>query len=101
MLRNAPIFIFDEATSQVDVDSERKIREAMTTFMKDRTSLVIAHRIATIVQADRIVVMDRGRIVDVGDHESLLARCDLYKTLYYTHLHGHSESAAVAEQPAG
>ena len=101
MLRDAPIFIFDEATSQVDVDSERKIREAMTDFMKGRTSLVIAHRIATIARADQIAVLDRGRIVDIGDHESLLARCDLYKTLFYTHLHGQMEPALAAGRPAG
>ena len=101
ILRDAPIFIFDEATSQVDVDSERKIREAMLDFMKNRTSLVIAHRIATITGADKIVVFDRGRIVDVGDHESLLARCDLYKTLFYTHLHGQTEPALAAGQRVG
>ncbi|UCG33774.1 MAG: ABC transporter ATP-binding protein, partial [Phycisphaerales bacterium] len=101
ILRDAPIFIFDEATSQVDVDSERKIREAMTEFMSGRTSLVIAHRIVTIANADQIIVLDRGRIIDAGDHESLLARCDLYRTLFYSHLHGQMETTGVPEQAAG
>ncbi len=85
IFRNAPIFIFDEATSQIDVDSEKKIHQATREFMANRTSIVIAHRIATIIDADVIVVMDQGRIVDIGDHATLLQRCLLYKTLYTTH----------------
>jgi ABC-type multidrug transport system fused ATPase/permease subunit len=88
IIRDAPIFIFDEATSQIDVDSEQKIHQAMVEFMRGRTSLVIAHRIATISDADQIVVLDRGRIEDQGTHDELLTRCELYKTLYYTHLAG-------------
>ena len=100
ILRDAPIFIFDEATSQVDVESERKIREAMTEFMKDRTSIVISHRIATVAGADRIVVFDMGRIVDSGRHEELLERCDLYRTLFHAHLQIGTE-AARQKEPAG
>ena len=73
----------------------------MTEFMSGRTSLVIAHRIITIANADQIIVLDRGRIVDVGDHESLLARCNLYRTLFYSHLHGQMDTTAVPEQAAG
>lgn len=82
ILRNAPIFIFDEATSQIDSESEQKIHDAVQKFLEGRTALIIAHRFSTILQADRIVVMDRGRIVDSGRHEELIERCRLYQTLY-------------------
>ncbi|RIK69212.1 MAG: hypothetical protein DCC65_00235 [Planctomycetota bacterium] len=82
ILRNAPIFIFDEATSQIDSESEQKIHDAVEKFLEGRTALIIAHRFSTILQADRIVVLDRGRIVDMGRHEELMERCRLYQTLY-------------------
>jgi ABC-type multidrug transport system fused ATPase/permease subunit len=85
IFRGAPIFIFDEATSQVDVDSEQKIHRATQEFMAGRTSFVIAHRIATITDADQIAVFDDGRLIDVGRHADLLQRCTLYATLYRTH----------------
>jgi len=82
ILRNAPIFIFDEATSQVDAESEHKIHEAVERFLEGRTAFIIAHRFSTILQADRIVVMERGRIVDSGRHDELIRRCELYQALY-------------------
>jgi len=82
ILRNAPIFIFDEATSQIDAESEQKIHDAVEKFLEGRTALIIAHRFSTILQADRIVVMDRGRIIDSGPHAELIKRCSLYKSLY-------------------
>ncbi len=84
ILRDPAILIFDEATSQVDADSEHRIHQAMELFMQQRTSLMIAHRFATVLSADMIVVMNSGQIVDAGTHEQLLDRCKLYAHLYRT-----------------
>lgn len=85
--RNAPILIFDEATSQVDSESELKIQNAIREFAKGRTTIIIAHRLSTIQFADRIVVMDQGRIIDTGTHRELFDRCPLYRTLCQTQMH--------------
>ena len=82
VLKDAPILILDEATSSLDSESERHIREAVETLRAGRTTLVIAHRLSTIEGADRIVVMDRGCIADTGTHAELLARNRLYAGLY-------------------
>lgn len=84
ILRDPAILIFDEATSQIDADSERRIHQAMEEFVKGRTTLMIAHRFATVLSADRIVVMNEGRIIDTGTHAELLKTCELYKHLYNT-----------------
>ncbi|MEK6675730.1 MAG: ATP-binding cassette domain-containing protein [Planctomycetota bacterium] len=84
--RDAPILIFDEATSQIDSESEVKIQTALREFAKGRTTIIIAHRLSTIQFADRIVIMDAGRIIDQGAHSVLFARCPLYRTLCETQL---------------
>ena len=82
LLKNAPILILDEATSQLDSQSEALVQKALYNLMQDRTTLVIAHRLSTVMRADRIVVMDNGRIVEEGSHRELLARGGAYKRLY-------------------
>jgi ATP-binding cassette subfamily B protein len=81
ILKDAPILLLDEATSALDAESERKVQVALDRLMEVRTTLVIAHRLATIRSADRILVMDRGRIVEEGSHEALLANGGLYARL--------------------
>ena len=81
ILRNPRLLLLDEATSALDAQSEAAVQHALENLMKNRTSLVIAHRLATVVQADRILLMDRGRIQAIGTHESLMVESALYRTL--------------------
>jgi ATP-binding cassette, subfamily B, bacterial MsbA len=82
LYKNAPILILDEATSQLDSESEALVAGAFANLMRDRTTLVIAHRLSTVRRADRIVVLDRGRIVEEGTHRELLTRPGLYRRLH-------------------
>ncbi|TFW13722.1 lipid A export permease/ATP-binding protein MsbA [Duganella callida] len=84
LYKDAPILILDEATSALDTESERLVQAALEVLMKGRTTVVIAHRLSTIENADRIVVMDRGRIAEAGSHAQLLAQNGIYARLYQT-----------------
>ncbi|MFN3681852.1 MAG: lipid A export permease/ATP-binding protein MsbA [Nitrospira sp.] len=98
ILRDPPLLILDEATSALDTESERMVQLALANLMKNRTTLVIAHRLSTVQNADRIVVLNRGSIVEMGTHEELLRRRGLYHRLYTMQFHDIiSESMTRAE----
>jgi ABC-type multidrug transport system fused ATPase/permease subunit len=82
ILKNAPILLLDEATSALDTESEKEVQNALLQLMKNRTTLVVAHRLSTIQKADRILVIDDGRVVEEGTHEELFLKDTLYKQLY-------------------
>ena len=88
ILKNPPILILDEATSQLDSESEKFVQEALDQLMEGRTVIAIAHRLSTIKKADKIVVLDQGRIVGMGKNDELLLNCNLYRRLYETQFQG-------------
>ena len=82
ILKNPPILILDEATSSLDTESEQLVQQAIEQLMKDRTVLVIAHRLSTVRNADKIIVMEKGRIIEKGKHSELYQKDGVYRRLY-------------------
>ena len=82
LLKNPPILILDEATSSLDVESEKLVQQAIEKLMVDRTVLVIAHRLSTVVNADKIIVLKTGQIIEMGTHDQLVASEGVYRALY-------------------
>jgi subfamily B ATP-binding cassette protein MsbA len=89
--KDAPILILDEATSQLDAESEALVGRALSNLLRDRTALVIAHRLATVRRADRIIVLESGRVVESGTHDELLTRPGLYRRLHEMQFFAESE----------
>ena len=98
LLKDPPILILDEATASVDTATERLIQEALEHLMFHRTSIVIAHRLSTIVHADQILVLDEGRVVEIGSHQELMRTGRLYPEIYQTYWHpGKSAGQGISE----
>lgn len=93
VLANAPVLILDEATSALDTESEKYVQKALTNLLANRTSIVIAHRLSTVRQADKIVVMERGKIIETGTHEELLQKNGVYRKLYELQFVSDAENA--------
>jgi len=100
ILKNAPIVIMDEATAFTDPENEDKLQKSIAALTKGKTLLVIAHRLSTIRNADPIIVMEKGCIVDIGTHEELLKECELYKDMWQAHI-GAKKWAANNENEKG
>ena len=81
-IRNSPFLLFDEATSSLDSKSEKKIQDSLSNLISNKTALIIAHRLSTVIDADRIIIINNGEIVDIGKHSSLIKKSKIYKNLY-------------------
>lgn len=95
MVKNAPIVIFDEATAYTDPENEALIQQSVSSLIQGKTLIVVAHRLSTITQADKIFVIDQGRVAGSGSHKELLEHCPLYKKMYQTHMEYKDEKVSA------
>ena len=95
ILVNPELLLLDEATSALDTESEWHVQQALTGIMRERTTIIIAHRLSTVMNADKIVVMNEGQVVDSGRHEDLITRCDLYQRLANRQFQSGAEGGAT------
>ncbi|MDE6590987.1 MAG: ATP-binding cassette domain-containing protein, partial [Oscillospiraceae bacterium] len=96
LLQNAPVMVFDDSLSAVDAETDAKIRAALKERMADATVILISHRVTTLMQADRILVLDGGRVSDVGAHGDLISRPGIYKDIYDIQM--SSDDRALVEE---
>jgi ATP-binding cassette, subfamily B, bacterial MsbA len=96
LIKNAPIILLDEATAALDAESEKHVQEAVAELCKGRTTIMIAHRLATIMHADKIVVIEGGQVAETGRHEELLRRGGRYASFYRLQLQHDADSPAPA-----
>jgi ATP-binding cassette subfamily B protein len=96
-LVNPELLLLDEATSALDTESEWHVQQALTEIMRERTTIIIAHRLSTVMNADKIVVMNEGQVVDSGRHEDLITRCDLYQRLANRQFQSGTEASATTK----
>lgn len=96
MLKDAPGIVLDEATAFVDPENEYRIQKALGALTGGKTLVVVAHRLSTIVNAKRIYVLDKGRVVDSGSHSDLLGSCGLYASMWKTHMEARSAASGTA-----
>jgi ATP-binding cassette subfamily B protein len=97
ILVNPELLLLDEATSALDTESEWHVQQALTEIMRERTTIIIAHRLSTVMNADKIVVMNEGQVVDSGRHEDLITRCDLYQRLANRQFQSGTEASATTK----
>jgi ATP-binding cassette subfamily B protein len=98
LLIDPPVLIFDEATSALDAESEAIVNANLKRMAKGRTVITISHRLAMLVEADAILVLERGKVYDIGTHEELLRRCDIYKHMWYQQ-NRHLDPRETSEMP--
>ena len=99
LLQNAPVMVFDDSLSAVDAETDARIRAALKERMADATVILISHRVTTLMQADRILVLDGGRVADVGSHAQLISRPGIYKEIYDIQM--SSDDRALIEKGGG